>query len=885
MVCDSLPKKDGLEVCPIHYIESAPLMNPKASAILEKAHEERRRSNFKKAIDRLEEGVEKFPREFDLYTEAIDVGMEAGESLRAIQIYKKAQHKFPEQTFEVWTFAAEKVGVYNDSIMGRFLVEQAVKAGDLAAAASILQNLKDHAVSDLLERIRIKKQTMTVASSAGSSGRGEIASFTLTEALLSLRLGRMQAAMDTFVAAIAEDNGTAQRIEPFLAELENRGEGKGETAFALGCCHLSREDFGEGIAKLAHAARSAPALAPRVAEKIESLGDGPGVPLDLRDLTLAQLYLVQGEKTRAAQILKGTIERTPGRAADAVDLLRSAAEIVDDDLETQFVFVEAALTAGRRETALGQLRKIHKDKRHSARLVEWLESRSQSQSGSAQVQLFFAETALNEGLFGKAIEIFKEILSRGPQDEAIIRELLSRHQSVAVVRTFYNQKFSASRGKAKKKAGAFELERNERQGFQTPETELATETDAAPEKSDDIPIAAGSDSFGPADALFRPAAAGQRARGDAPASDFDNHEFSLSMHDPADDALPAEQSAPAARAMDAPPPTAPAAPVAPAPEARPLPEKEPFAAAESAGGDTDNSDFFEYLKRHSTTDEAAPAVTSPPVNTPSRAVTPPPIDTPPRTVAPRPADAPIDEGTPEEPFQEERALFAETGPAHDREPATDTKPPARTETFAETGSSTGTGPEGDNDLSAATEPETDIEPEADTETEENDAIEGDTVAEEEEYRDFDSLYRAALDGRLDHARMLDAAGRALEEGRMEEMKRLLSFDPANLGEDIARKYQLARYYLEKDQPLPALVALKTVLLNSLGREERREFMLRIAECYRGLHNFDAAHGVYLRIMTENPGLPEAEALARANYARYVESETGSAAALEKTTTL
>ncbi len=117
------------------------------------------------------------------------------------------------------------------------------------------------------------------------------------------------------------------------------------------------------------------------------------------------------------------------------------------------------------------------------------------------------------------------------------------------------------------------------------------------------------------------------------------------------------------------------------------------------------------------------------------------------------------------------------------------------------------------------------------------------------------------------------------------MKRLLSFDPVNLGEDVARKYHLARYYLEEDRPLPALVALRTVHLNSLSREERKDFMLRIAECYRALHNFEAAHGVYLRIMTEHPGVPEAETLARANYARYIETAMGAAAALEKTTTL
>jgi tetratricopeptide (TPR) repeat protein len=833
-------------------------MNPKASAILEKACEERRRSNFKKAIDRLDEGVEKFPGEFTLYTEAIDVGMEAGESLHAIQIYKKAQHKFPDQGFEVWTFAAEKVGAYNDSIMGRFLVEQAVKTGDLAAAASILENLKDRAVSDLFERIRIKKQTMTVARGAGPSGSCEIASFTLTEALLSLRLGRTQAAMDGFVTALEEDPATAARIEPFLSDSESRGDGKGETAFALGCCLVSRADFSHGLEKLSQAARGVPALVPRVIERIEAIEDSPDLPADIRDLTLAQLYLAQGERTRASRILKGTIERTPGRAADVVDLLRGSVETIDDDLETQFVFVEAAFAARRRETALGQLRKIHKDKRHTTRLVEWLETRAKSQSGSTEVQLFFAETALNEGLFGKAIEIFKEILSRGPQEEAVIRELLSRHQSVAVVRTFYKERFAASR--EEEKTSEFELERCEGQGFHRRDTVPAAEKEPSVGQSDDGSAPA-AESFRTVESLFHQAASAPRAKGEAPSSDFENHDFSLTMHEPAAPVTNGPAPAQTPREERVPRDEASFADVAlgaetPAEAPATAEERETAAMEAPTSGDSDGSDFFDYLQRHSENVADTPAGVPEPNTGPVGASTP---NTEPAGVA-EPNTEPVGASTPntepagvpepaEARFQDETAVCSESEPAVDDE--------TRRDAIAI----------GNSD------PET------------HDIAEEDAVPQEDEYRDFDSLYRAYLSGRLDHAQMIEAAGRAFDERRMDEMKLLLSFEPSNLGEDIARKYHLARYYLEEERPLPALVALRAVHLNSLSREERKDFLLRIAECYRALHNFEAAHGMYLRIMTEHADLPEAEALARANYSRYIQTAMGAAAALEKTTTL
>ena len=151
--------------------------------------------------------------------------------------------------------------------------------------------------------------------------------------------------------------------------------------------------------------------------------------------------------------------------------------------------------------------------------------------------------------------------------------------------------------------------------------------------------------------------------------------------------------------------------------------------------------------------------------------------------------------------------------------------------------------------------------------------------------DFDSQFRSFLQGTLDGARIIALMDRAFDEERMAEMKRLLVFEPANLGEEIARKYQLARYYLATDQPLSALVALKSVQPGALSKEERRTFLLRIADCYRELHNYEAAHGVYLRVMSEHPGDSDTEAAARTNYAKYIEAAAGVAPTLEKLTNL
>ncbi len=780
-------------------------MNPKAAAAIEKASEERLHSNFKKALSRLEEAIEKFPKEFRLYTEAIDVSMESGEPLKAIAFFKKAQQKFPGDTFELWTFAAEKAKTYNDPIVGRFLLEQAIRGGDLVAAGSVLEGLSDHAASELLERIRTKKLTVSGSVGTGFSAREDIVSYTLTEALLCLRLRRLSEAMDGFIRALDENPNSSKALAPFLADAEERHSQTGETSYVLGCCYLARTEYVKGFDKLAAAARMAPALASKAIDRIESLGEQPEIPVAARNMKLAQLYFGLGGLRQAADLLSVVLDRDPLKASDIIDMLKPVVETVGGDLGPQFLFVEAAFAAGRRETALGQLRKIYQKRGHRSRLIEWLESRSQASRGSTETQLFFAETALNEGLHGKAIEILKEMLAHAREEEPVVKELLSKHQSVPLIRSFYNERFSASL--ARERRSGFEFERYDNSGLgaeEPAEPEAKEPGDRDPSLAEET-RAKDSSRLGVDNLAFGEAP--RREASPPPPSGIENHEFSLSMH-----AAPNVDPTPAGIA-----------------ESGLAENPKTFDDAE------DGSDLFDYLKRSFAAKGSVPDSSA---------------------EATEPAALETAEGSPENAASESETDRSVSSPV---EPVSfPDEPLCRAEKpVSMPDESVGVTQEA---VEAADEP-------ADLP------------------RDFDSLYQLFLDGKLPRERVLDVTARACNEGRLEEMKKLLSFETATIGEDIARKFQLARYYLAKDQPMAALIALKAVHLNALGKEERKDFLLRTAECYRGLHNFEAAHSVYLRIMSEYPGLSDVERIARANYDKYVETAAGTALALEKTTDL
>ena len=151
--------------------------------------------------------------------------------------------------------------------------------------------------------------------------------------------------------------------------------------------------------------------------------------------------------------------------------------------------------------------------------------------------------------------------------------------------------------------------------------------------------------------------------------------------------------------------------------------------------------------------------------------------------------------------------------------------------------------------------------------------------------DFDEFYGRFKKGALAHARIFDLLECAQRLGKTAEMKEILSFNPENMDEEIRRKYYLAEYYLDTNSPLAALIILRTIHVAGLSRKRRSKFLLKIAYCYQALHQFDAAHSVYLRILSEDPDFADAERLARLNYGRYLAYLSGGVPVLEKVTLL
>ncbi|UCH85445.1 MAG: hypothetical protein JSW50_07090 [Candidatus Latescibacterota bacterium] len=537
-------------------------MNSKVSSTLDKVRHERSRSNFKKALSRLDDAIKKFANELSLYTEGVELAMEAGESLKALQYIKTARGQFPDRRFEVWSFAIEKTRSYNDPIVGKFLIEHAVRSGDLTAAHSVAHSLKDHTADELLQRIRTKKQTLNSAFGGGMSVADDLMFNALSDALLCVRLSRFTEAMNGFLDILDENQRTPSQIEPFLAGLERDNRHNGELVYVLGCCYLISGQFDKAKKKISRALELSPSLRESAIQRVDSLDNNSAVSMDDHHMFLAGL-LVGADDRRACELLSQLLDRSPNRALEVLEMLEPTVVTLGDDISLHYIYVDAAILSGRAETATGLLRKIYQVKKHRPDLSVWLDKRFRRQNCSVEILKFAGETALNEAMYGKAVEIFKEVLAHDPQLAPAIKELLARHRSNPLVDHFLRDRFNNAPIQAR--AAQHDFETYDRVDFApAAHEEEVSESENDHDASLDRDFSSTEFSLGEDE---QPAESG-----------FDNRDFSLGMNTAAttdDDgnAITEEEEEEEVR--------------------QPLVEPE----TNTAGDNNDDSDFFDYIER------------------------------------------------------------------------------------------------------------------------------------------------------------------------------------------------------------------------------------------------------------------------------------------------
>ncbi|MFQ5512463.1 MAG: tetratricopeptide repeat protein, partial [Candidatus Krumholzibacteriia bacterium] len=432
-------------------------MSTKTTEILEKVSQDRGKGDYPRALKRLREGIDRYPTEPAFYQEAMEIALESGETLAAIDFFKKAMRKLPERAGRLWDFAADKVRALNDPILCKFLVDLAIKKRDLKSAETALAGLKNHTAVELLKRTQTKIQSMSSAVNNGFAFKGEIVAGALAEGMLCLRAKRFQHGVKAFLRILDEKPVEQEVLTPFFAHLEKKYPRQGGISYVLGCCYLADEKYVKAFPKLCQGASLAPSLAEDAISRLEAVKDRPSVPQEEINVSLARLFIVKGDDFCAAERFGAVLEKNMSRAPVILDILKPFVQDGRDSLVLDYVFMDAALLAQRPETALVHMKKIGRDRRLRNELLGWMDKKSQEQALSVDILSYYAELALDQGRFERAVEVFREVVALSPADARVAAAILERHRAEPAVQDFYND-LGAMRPEVKPTTGGFEIE-------------------------------------------------------------------------------------------------------------------------------------------------------------------------------------------------------------------------------------------------------------------------------------------------------------------------------------------------------------------------------------------------------------------------------------------
>jgi tetratricopeptide (TPR) repeat protein len=847
-------------------------MNPKISSILEKVHQEQKHGKYPKALKRLNEAISKYPEEAILYVEAMEISLEAGESLQATQYFKQAEKKFPEERDRLWALGEAKIKTYNDSILGKFLLEQAVKKRDLETAWSILEKLQNHTAEELLKRTRTKRQSLTTAQGGGFTLKGEVLLNAISEALLCIRSKRHREAVKGFLRILDEKPIEYELIERFCRQLDKTHTNDGGFRYLLGCCHLAAEKFDDAFNKITQAVKISPNLSLDAIGRLAALRDHPRVRKDELDFALAHLYLITGDELHSLEILHSIMEQHVHFAPRVLDLLELYVGESWDSLNLHYLYIEVALHANRKATALNHINKISVDRRRKNDVLAWLDRKSQERFLPSDVTLLYAQIALREGMVEKAIEIFRDYLTTGSGEVTVVQSVLEKHKSNARVEEFYN-KLASEETRSGQESG-FEIEHFQNNDFSLGDSVAGKGEDGSPgeghkKPSGDVPswvIARGISS----------GAGHQERTPEPPPSDTDplsDRTSGSSKTPPLNTSF--EQSR--ERILGE-------APQAGEDEGMPDMERagEPGRGFKRAGGPSNDP----FDRAHPIQDEL-----------PGRAEGGRRHDDANDTAA-EPQDAPHDDsaGKADSAAGDEAPGSNSSDDAHEMQQPTTEQSEDHIE---DAGAPDGCPPSppgviilgGGEDATSKQDgrDEVPVPPEASPPPTREDTSRADPlpIADEPSVKaeDFASRLERFERGGMENAEILRLVEEACHKGEFETMKTLLSFHPQTISEEVSRRFYLAEYYLNDSRALNALMILKTININGLAKEERKRILHKIANCYQELNMYEAAHSTFLRLLSEDPALGDVERLARWNYHRYMRQIAGKAPVLEKITSI
>ena len=375
--------------------------------VLKKIAQDRARNDLKRVRERALDAFERWPNNFDLAMEAIQVCIDLGDNHKAVALLKKAIVRHSKKRSQLEEYALDAFRSSLNPFLGSFLVELRLKRRDIEGIRMILQQSSESFIDDLIKRSETRQQSE-------KKGADSIENDILL-GLLHIENKQSDKAAGPLGRVIVADPDSAQTLGGILVELEREMPNNAELKFQLARTSLLLSHPDKAEARLFQCLELAD---PPLQGIIETLDEAPNKPdnhMLLKGETLVRMNRYsEGIDCMRAFLAEQGNEQTGGgnmehlfparedRQALVESRMRPLPDKCFSNPEVTFLYCDVASARGKSKNTAERLENLYRSGRnHASGIISWCE-RSDEQALAGEAKQLLAELYIESGEYEKA---------------------------------------------------------------------------------------------------------------------------------------------------------------------------------------------------------------------------------------------------------------------------------------------------------------------------------------------------------------------------------------------------------------------------------------------------------------------------------------------------
>lgn len=408
--------------------------------LLKKIAQDRQKGDLKRAVERALEGLDKWPKNFDVAMEAIHGTIDLAEYHRAVSLFRTTLKRHPKHRSLLLDVAREAFSASFNPFLGSFVIEALLRSRNMEEIEGLLRMSPESFLKDLIKR----SETRTGNKMEQGDERGRCsADNELLLGLLYMEDKQFEKAVEPLGRSLQSSPEDAQVIGSALVRLERELPNDSGVKFYLGCASMLLEHSDKAEERFFQCLSFGNPDLEKLLEVLESSGDA----LENRELLIGETLIRSGRTAEGAERITSNLSKAPKEAGDesekattiggwtqsgecqelAFGRLSLLPEETFKDREVAFLYCRVSEWAGNLEKGIEVLSGLVEDDRESIPDIIGLLEGNRELCDADESQKLLCRLYLENGDFSKAAEAARRAVESDPTQAPALIEAIKQN--------------------------------------------------------------------------------------------------------------------------------------------------------------------------------------------------------------------------------------------------------------------------------------------------------------------------------------------------------------------------------------------------------------------------------------------------------------------------